>query len=177
MVEGGVLHSCRRGSPYWGVGMTDRPVVHLRKNLTDNLTIPVWPAGIRPEAFDAAQHLNQAHGLLVAAYRYGGGQVGPFEEWWSDLRQDSDYDPSVFFVALDDDNRVIGLAQCWTSGFLKDLAVAEVWRRRGLGKALLLHAFVAFQARGVQHFELKVEIDNPTGAGRLYQRLGMAPVT
>lgn len=156
--------------------MTGRPFVHLRKNLTDNLTTSVWPAGIRPEAFDAAKHLKQAHDLLVEAYRHGGGSIGPFEEWWSDLRQDSEFNPSVLFVALDENDRVVGLAQCWTSGFLRDLAVAEVWRRRGIGEALLLHAFAAFQARGMKHFDLKVEVDNPTGAGRLYQRLGMAPV-
>ena len=80
------------------------------------------------------------------------------------------------FVALDENDRVVGVAQCWTSGFLKDLAVAEVWRCRGIGEALLSHAFVAFQARSTKHFDLKVEVDNPTGASRLYQRLGMAPV-
>ncbi len=156
--------------------MTDRPFIHLRKNLRDGVTTPVWPAGIRPEAFDAGEHLEQAHDLLVEAYKPGGGQVEPFEEWWSALRQDAEYDPSVSFVALNADDAVVGVAQCWTSGFLKDLAVAEAWRRRGIGEALLLHALIAFQARGMKQFDLKVEVDNPTGAGRLYLRLGMAPV-
>lgn len=156
--------------------MSDNPLAHLRKSLTDDLTAPVWPAGTRLAAFDATQHLKQAHDLLAEAYRHGGGQVGPFEEWWSSLRQDSEYDPSVFFVVLDENDRVVGLAQCWSSGFLKDLAVAEMWRRRGIGEALLLHAFIAFQARGMKHLDLKVEVDNPTGAVRLYQRLGMAAV-
>lgn len=156
--------------------MTEPSYVHLRKTLRGNITSPVWPVGIRLAPFDVGRHIRQAHDLLVEAYRHGGGRVVPFEEWWSGLRQDPEYDPSVFFVALEQNDDIAGLAQCWTSGFLKDLAVADVWRRKGIGQALLLHAFITFQRRGVKQFDLKVEVDNPSGAGRLYGRLGMESV-
>ena len=87
-----------------------------------------------------------------------------------------EYDPALLFLAVDDGRHVIGLAQCWTGAYLKDLAVAKSWRRRGLGEALVLHAFGVFRAMGAPHLDLKVEDGNPSGADRLYRRLGMTPV-
>ena len=58
----------------------------------------------------------------------------------------------------------------------QDLAVAEAWRRRGVGQALVPLAFSAFRARGAERFDLKVKLSNPSGAIQLYQRLGMRPV-
>ena len=89
------------------------------------------------------------------------------------MRNDLEYDATVLFLALDEKDRVIGLAHCWTSAFLKDLAVSALWRRIGIGEALMLHALTVFQARGAVHLDLKVEDDNPSGAERLYRRIGM----
>lgn len=71
---------------------------------------------------------------------------------------------------------MIGLAQCWTSAFLKDLVVSAPWRRKGIGRALLLQAFNTFQERGAVHFDLKVEVGNTSNAEQLYRRAGMAPI-
>ncbi len=156
--------------------MNSPPYTHLRKDFQEDIVAPAWPVGTHPALFDADQHAIKAHDLLAAAYSLGGGYVGSFETWWPTLRDDPEYNPAVFFLALDQTERVIGLAQCWTSAFLKDLAVSEPWRRKGLGKALLLQAFGYFERQGNRHFDLKVEKDNPSGAERLYRRLGMRPV-
>jgi ribosomal protein S18 acetylase RimI-like enzyme len=68
---------------------------------------------------------------------------------------------------------VAGVAQCWTEGFVKDLAVRPAFRGRGLGEALLHAVFAEFARRGVREVRLKVDADNPTGAVRLYERVGM----
>ena len=156
--------------------MTDLSFIHLRKVLKGDQTMPVWPPGVAPASFKRGDQIEEAHALLVEAYKLGGGQVGPVHEWWSDLERDPEFDPTVFFLAIDETNRIVDLAQCWTSAFLKDLAVAEAWRRRGVGQALVLHAFSAFRARGAERFDLKVKLSNPSGAIQLYQRLGMRPV-
>ena len=57
-------------------------------------------------------------------------------------------------------------------GWLKDLAVHPEHRRRGLGEAMNGVAAAAYHAAGVERMGLKVDADNPTGAPRLYQRLG-----
>ena len=47
------------------------------------------------------------------------------------------------------------------------------WRGRGIGRALLLHAFGEFHRRGDVHVGLGVDAENPTGATRLYESVGM----
>ncbi len=156
--------------------MTDRPYVHLRRDLRAEQPRPAWPAGIGPAAFDAGRHAAQLHALLSGAYAVGGGSVPPFAAWWPDLRGDPEFDASLVFLALDGEGRIAGAAQCWTSAYVKDLAVAGRWRRRGVGTALLLHAFRCFRERGASHVDLKMEADNPSGAMRLYERVGMRRV-
>lgn len=156
--------------------MCVHPYTFLRKDLRGDLPKPIWPSGVRLVQFDEKLYARAAHDLLTQAYHRGGGHVGLFDSWLHSLIEDPDLDPSVFFLALADEC-VIGLALCWTSSFIKDLAVAEQWRRKGLGEALLLQAFNTFRERGAAYVDLKVETDNPFKAERLYARLGMRPVS
>jgi ribosomal protein S18 acetylase RimI-like enzyme len=61
-------------------------------------------------------------------------------------------------------------------GWVGTLAVRPLWRRRGLGEALLRAAFVALHERGFRRAGLGVDTENVTGALRLYERAGMRPV-
>lgn len=156
--------------------MSPNAILRLRRDLSDPLPAPVWPEGVRLTAFAPERHAQAVHALLVTAYARGGGSVDAFDAWWPSLETDAEYDPALCLVAEDDDGRVVGVAQCWTSAFIKDLAVAPAWRRRGLGSALLLEAFRRFRERGAAHVDLKVEADNPSGAVRLYRAYGMRDV-
>ena len=127
-------------------------------------------------AFDPERHAAEVHHLLEQAYACGGGGVGPFQAWWAGIRDDSEYDSLLVLLAASDAGEMLGVAHCWTSAFIKDLAVAGSWRRRGIGAALLMHVFDAFRRRGVVHVDLKVE-DSNKRAIRLYGRLGMHPVS
>ena len=53
------------------------------------------------------------------------------------------------------------------------LGVRRPWRRKGVGLALLLHAFGDLYRRGFPAVGLSVHGENPTGAPRLYERAGM----
>lgn len=53
------------------------------------------------------------------------------------------------------------------------LGVRRPWRGRGIGRALLLTAFVAVHIRGGEAVELGVDAANPSGATRLYEDVGM----
>jgi ribosomal protein S18 acetylase RimI-like enzyme len=156
--------------------MTERLVIRMRRSLTEPVPEPVWPAGSRLVIFDPERHAEKIHALLVEAYARGGGYVEPFAIWWPSLRDDSDYDPALVFVATDRQDEIVGVAQCWTSAFVKDLAVASSMRRQGLGAALLHHTFQVFRDRGAPCLELKVHADNPSGALRLYRSLGFEEV-
>jgi ribosomal protein S18 acetylase RimI-like enzyme len=132
---------------------------------------PVWPEGARLVMFTPEQAAG-VHALLAAAYANGGGSVLPFAQWWIAVSHDAEFDPALCFVAQDASGRPIGVAHCWTSAFVKDLAVHPDWRRRGLGRALLLHAFGVFSVRGAGAVDLKVEAGN-AAAIALYKSLGM----
>ena len=58
-------------------------------------------------------------------------------------------------------------------GWIGTLAVRPAWRRRGLGRALLLEGFRRFAASGESHVALGVDSENPSGATRLYESVGM----
>jgi ribosomal protein S18 acetylase RimI-like enzyme len=117
---------------------------------------------------------REAHAVLSTGYWEGGGGAPKFSKWWSQLRKDSEYDPGLCFIAYDQDG-IVGMIQCWTTGFVKDIAVHPRARRRGIGRALMLTAFEAFKARGLKHADLKVREDN-VPAQWLYHSLGMAIV-
>ncbi|MCB8819154.1 GNAT family N-acetyltransferase [Microvirga rosea] len=156
--------------------MAERLVLRMRRSLTAPVPAPSWPDGIRLAAFDPDHHARDVHALLVAAYARGGGEVAPYDAWLPALTGDAEYDAALCFVAVDDRNAVAGVAQCWTSAFIKDLAVRADHRRQGLGSALLLHAFRRFRERGAPFVDLKVDSDNPSGALRLYRAHGMQQI-
>ncbi|MBF9197503.1 GNAT family N-acetyltransferase [Microvirga terrestris] len=156
--------------------MTERLVIRMRRSLADPVPEPAWPVGIRPISFEPDRHAQKVHALLVQAYSRGGGYVEPFAIWWPSLRDDADYDPTLVFVAADEQDEIVGVVQCWTGAFVKDLAVAPVMRRQGLGSALLHQVFHTFRKRGAAFIDLKVHADNPSGALRLYRSHGFEEV-
>ena len=148
----------------------------MRRDLREPVAAHPWPDGVGPALFSPAL-AAEMHALLELAYANGGGSVPSFPQWWAALSSDSEYDPALCFLARTDDNRIVGVAQCWTSGFIKDLAVHPDWRRQGVGRALMHQAFQAFRDRGAIAVDLKVEPDNPSGAVGFYQDLGMFAVS
>jgi ribosomal protein S18 acetylase RimI-like enzyme len=56
------------------------------------------------------------------------------------------------------------------------LVVHPLARRRGIATALLRRVFWEFRRRGAKNVDLKVQLENPTGAVRLYKELGMREV-
>lgn len=149
--------------------------LRFRRDLNEPFPAPVWPDGVAPVLFSQTM-AEELHALLCEGYAKGEGDVPPFAAWSSGLFSDPEYDAELIFVAEADDGRLVGLAQCWNSGFLKDLVVAPGWRRQGLGEALLLRVFEALKNRYHTQLDLKVKSSN-LAAIRLYKRLGMVAVT
>ncbi len=147
--------------------------VRLRRLLDQPLAAPAWPSNVRLTPFTQS-HAPAVHALLALSYANGGGSVCEYPQWWENLSTDSEYDPHLCFTAFSS-GALVGVAQCWASGYVKDLAVHPDWRRRGIAAALLLHAFHTFRMRGAHAVDLKVETGN-SGAIALYRALGMASV-
>jgi len=154
--------------------MSDR-VQRLRRDLVGAITPPTYPAGYHVRTF-VVDDAMAVHRLLEVGYADGGGHVGSFEEWWPSLRADEEFAADLFFLAENERQDIVGVAQCWTSAFIKDLVVHPLARRQGIATALLWQVFSEFQHRGAKHVDLKVHVDNPTGALRLYRAMGMREV-
>ena len=146
-------------------------LLRLRKHLATDLPMPKWPTGSRLLPLAGAEP-RDLHAILENAYVNGFGSVPPFEPWWTGLTTDSEFDASLVFIAADGDLRPIGVALCWTAGFVKDIGVVSAWRGQGIGEALLREAFRAFHQRGLTQVDLKVMTGNTTAVA-LYHRVGM----
>jgi ribosomal protein S18 acetylase RimI-like enzyme len=59
-------------------------------------------------------------------------------------------------------------------GWVKNLAVLRENRKRGVGAALLRHAFAVYAGKGRELAGLGVDLSNPTEAYRLYTAVGLA---
>ena len=147
-------------------------ILRMRRHLDADLPSPAaWPNGTRLATLDQVEPLA-LHAILADAYANGFGSVPAFAEWWPSVETDEEFDPALVFVAVDADGAPIGLALCWSAGFIKDIAVVPAWRGKGVGDALLQQVFGAFLARGLPHVDLKVIAANAS-AIRLYHRAGM----
>ncbi len=88
------------------------------------------------------------------------------------------FDPSLWFLA-EDGGEIAGLALNREHeaekgvGWVSVLGVRKPWRRKGLGRALLLHSFEEFRRRGFHAAALGVDADSLTGANKLYESAGM----
>jgi GNAT superfamily N-acetyltransferase len=134
---------------------------------------PELPHGLAVDVFHE-EEAREYHDATVEAFADEWGFVPmPFEQWW-EMRKDDD--KSLWFVVRDGE-RIAAYARCEAGrhggGFVGMLGVRRDWRKRGLGRALLLHAFRAFWDRGITRVTLGVDSENPTGATRLYESVGM----
>ncbi|WP_442580389.1 GNAT family N-acetyltransferase [Mesorhizobium sp. ASY16-5R] len=155
--------------------MIERRAWRMRKLLDGDQPAPRWPTGFHIRTLKTDDDAKAVHALLIRAYE-GDEDIFPsFEDWWDRFSGDPEFDGDLCFLAFEAQGGLAGVALCWTSAFLKDLAVRADMRRRGLGEALLLHVLSIFRARGATHIDLKVELDNTIGL-RLYQRCGMVRV-
>ncbi len=103
-----------------------------------------------------------------------------YEEWQHWMDTGPTCDPTLFFVAMADD-QVAGTALCqdrWAedpeAGWIFALGVRRPWRRRGVALALLQSCFGALYGRGKRRAKLGVDSASLTGATRLYEKAGMA---
>ena len=97
------------------------------------------------------------------------------DDWLAFMTEHDSFEPACWFLA-EAGGDLVGVCLTWKEGWIKDLAVAPAARGRGLGEALLRHAFAHLYGRGVRRIGLKVDAHNPASALRLYERLGMRVV-
>ena len=137
---------------------------------------PEWPEGLEPRPFER-KHARAFHAADDEAFAdevdY---EPEPFEEFVERRVESPRFDPTLWTAVWDGDEiaaTLIADRKRFGAGWIAGLGVRRPWRRRGLGRALLLHAFGQFYERGERRVSLNVHTENPTGATRLYERVGM----
>jgi mycothiol synthase len=134
------------------------------------------PDGLVLETF-RDEDARAFHAALEESFRDHWEHHGtPFEEWWDKRSAAADFDPTFWFLIRDGDD-IAAVARNDPNrnggGWVSALGVRRPWRGRGLGRALLLHTFAEFYRRGMPRVSLGVDSENPTGATRLYESVGM----
>ena len=75
---------------------------------------------------------------------------------------------SVMTWVSPEENERVGIRRAW----LDHISVRRPWRRRGVAAALITAALEELREQGFEQAALGVDAENPTGALRLYERLG-----
>ena len=149
--------------------------------LGDTVPEPSWPEGIsvRTAQPDDVRTVYAVHQETFEDHWEH--EPMPFEEWEHMLVRTQEFRPELWFLA-EDGGEVAGVALCKQRepeteiGVIEIIGVRRPWRRRGLGRALLVHAFRELRRAGFRCASLGVDADSLTGAHRLYESAGMCVV-
>jgi mycothiol synthase len=137
---------------------------------------PAWPEGVCVRTFDRERDTRAVHALVQDAFADNERhEAESFEEWQAFMLDREAFEPGLWFVA-EADGEVAGVVLCPDyegEGWVRQLAVARPWRRRGLGTALLRQAMAEFYRRRRPTIGLVVDSWNRTGAKELYERAGL----
>ena len=135
-----------------------------------------FPEGIELRPFEKETQAYLVFQAEDESFQDHWGHVpGHFENWKMRKLEREAFDPALWHIAWDGD-QIAGFSQTRFRngiGWIGTLSVRRPWRQRGLGEVLLLHSFNEFHKRGMMRIGLNVDASNPTGATRLYQKVGM----
>lgn len=147
---------------------------------------PVFPDGITVRSMRYPEDFRDTAWAANDAFKDHWGHVDqPFEkdlEQWRDwIENNPDFDPAVWFIAIDEArNEIAGVSLCEKIArndpklaVLDTLGVRRDWRRQGLALALLYHTFNHFWEMGHNAVILGVDATSLTGATKLYEKAGM----
>ena len=162
----------------------DRHFLNMVIDLDEEPEAPLWPDGIQLRAMKDESELEAIVKAVRDAFQDHWGYVETefeteYEQWLHFIRDDEDFDPSLWFLAMDGE-RIAGISLCREKydedpnmGWVSTLGVLRPWRRQGLGLALLRHSFRILRERGQKRAGLGVDAGSLTGATGLYEKAGM----
>lgn len=143
---------------------------------------PKWPAGVDVRTFVAGQDEQSTYQVDEEASQ-DKGYYHPldFDGWARRMGLNSErFDPNLWFLAHHENN-IVGVAlnvkdQDTNTAWVDHMGVRRAWRKKGIGKALLLHTFGELYRRNITHIMLSVDSKSLTNAPRLFKNVGMKPV-
>jgi mycothiol synthase len=152
---------------------------HMQLDLVAGFQPGPTPAGIEIGGIDPRVDLPAVHAVLEEAFAdHWGHHREPLDRWVEQQTGSPSYDPTLWLLATEGGEPVGGLTASVAEdhGWVDELGVLAPWRGRGIAGALLCRSFAMFAGRGLGRVLLSVDAENPTGATRLYERVGMRVV-
>ena len=146
---------------------------------------PVWPEGISLRPYIPDQDARAVYEVDEEIFmdHFGFIKEDPeegFEKFMHHLAGDDSYDPSLWFLAVDEKDEIVAICICRQygaedreAGYVSSMGVKRPWRRQGIAQALLLEAFGEYYKRGKRKVDLGVDAESLTGATDLYKKVGM----
>jgi mycothiol synthase len=142
--------------------------------------VPRWPDGLRVVEFDPEHDAVTFHAAHEEAFAdHWGPTPSDFASWSKKHLSSERFDSTLWCVVCAGDEIAAGTictGDSYGGGWVQALFTRRRWRKQGVGAALLGDAFVRFWERGERSVGLGVDAASDTGAFRLYERAGMAPV-
>jgi mycothiol synthase len=156
---------------------------NMERPTLDDLPEPEFPDGVEVRPV-REEHLRQIFDVEVAAFRDHFGGIDDTPEAFERLVRDPRRDSSLWVVAWHGDeivgeslnrvngaeNAALGIARGWINA----VGVLRPWRRKGIGRALVLEGMRILRDAGMTSAGLAVDAENPHGALGLYESLGFA---
>ncbi len=156
----------------------------MRIDMVEAPPTPAFPEGVQLRPYDPERDSRQVYKLDDEVFQDHFGYVEEdfekgYERFMHHMAGDDSYDPSLWFLAVADEE-IIAICLCRRfsfedpdAGHVSTLGVRRDWRRRGMAQALLLQAFGEFYKRGTFSVDLGVDAESLTGATDLYKKVGM----
>jgi len=144
------------------------------------------PAGLEVRSVEPG-HIRAIWQAMWEARRDHWGYVEPGERDYEHWTQGRLFAPHLWKVAWDGD-QVAGMVLNRLDeaqneqyrrrrGYTQDVFVRRPWRRRGLARSLLVNSIQMFRNLGMEETALGVDIQNPSGAFKLYESIGYRQVS
>jgi mycothiol synthase len=152
---------------------------HMQVDLATGFEPGPTPPGIEIGAIDPHVQLPAVHAIIEEAFAgHWDHRPEPFDRWAAEQTGSPSYDPTLWLLATAAGAPVGALTANVASdhGWVDHLAVLAPARGRGVARALLHRSFATFARRGLRRVLLNVDAENPTGATKLYERVGMRVV-
>lgn len=143
---------------------------------------PEWKTGFRVREFVPNQDDRAVFDVVDASFQSIVGyseRAMNFEEWRGFSAERVGFEPSLWFLATNDQDQIVGVCLCPHDkdvGWVRNMGVHPDFRGNGLGIALMQHAFRVWYERGYPTVQLAVQGDN-IPAMRLYEKVGMQTVS
>ncbi|MFZ9720643.1 MAG: GNAT family N-acetyltransferase [Candidatus Nanopelagicaceae bacterium] len=159
---------------YWTMEMELPSTQEYRTNLSTS---------IREIDLDSEDDLKAFHSVNQDSFsNHFGFMPRAFPEWSELVLRDRDeVNLKVWLLTIDGED--VGFLDCndelihEEAGFVAGLGVRKAFQGKGFGEALLMHAVNHYSKLGREKLCLNVDAGNESGALRLYEKLGMTPIS